>query len=101
MQEKYLPLGSIVLLDGGKKELMITGYCMETPEKPGKTFDYCGCIHPEGVIRSDVICVFDHSQIKEILFIGYNNEKSSNFIKKLQERTKVQKNYIEKLGDEL
>ena len=28
MQEKFLPIGSVVLLKGGTKKVMITGYCM-------------------------------------------------------------------------
>lgn len=87
MEEKYLPLGSVVILGGGKKELMITGYSMETPEKPGKIFDYCGCIFPEGVIRSDLTCVFDHSQIDKIIFTGCKNEKAEKFLNRLKERT--------------
>ena len=87
MEEKYLPLGSVVILGGGKKELMITGYCMETPEKPGKIFDYCGCIFPEGVIRSDLTCVFDHAQIEKIIFTGCKNERAEKFLTRLKERT--------------
>lgn len=83
MKEKFLPLGSVVLLEGGQKELMITGYCMETPDNPGKTYDYSGCIYPEGMISSKLTCVFDHSQIKEIYFSGYSNEKGKEFLDKL------------------
>ena len=35
---------------------------------------YCGCVFPEGVLRSDVTCVFDHEQIKEICFSGFKND---------------------------
>lgn len=80
MEKKILPLGSVVLLNGGTKKVMIIGYCMRTPEKPNKLYDYCGCIFPEGVLRSDVTCVFNHNQIKEICFSGYQNEESNKFI---------------------
>ena len=26
--EKFLPIGTVVLLKGGKRELMVTGYCI-------------------------------------------------------------------------
>lgn len=83
MDKKILPLGSVVLLNGGTKKVMIIGYCMKTPEKPNKIYDYCGCVFPEGVLRSDVTCVFDNEQIKEICFSGYENEETSTFLNKV------------------
>ena len=44
MKKDILPLGSVVLLNGGTKKVMIIGYCMKTPEKPNKMYDYCGCV---------------------------------------------------------
>ena len=35
-EEKFLPLGSVVLLKGGKRKIMITGYCMKTEENKNK-----------------------------------------------------------------
>ena len=52
MNKDLLPLGSIVLLNNGSKKLMITGYLVSTPEYPDHIFDYCGCMYPEGTIRS-------------------------------------------------
>lgn len=87
IQKKYLPLGSVVLLNGGTKKIMVIGYCMRTPEKPNKIFDYCGCVFPEGVLRSDVTCVFDHEQIQEVSFSGCVNEESTAFINRVVELT--------------
>ena len=69
MQEKYLPIGSVVLLKGGKKRLMITGYCMQTQEKPGVIYDYSGCIFPEGLI---------------IDFTGFSDDEGKKFLEKLK-----------------
>ena len=85
MEEKYLPIGSVVLLEGGTKKLMITGYCMETEEQPGVLYDYSGCLYPEGLIRSDVTSIFNHDQIKEIFFKGYNDEEGKEFHETLLE----------------
>ena len=82
MQEKYLPIGSVVLLKGGKKRLMITGYCMQTQEKPGVIYDYSGCIFPEGVIRSDITSVFNHDQIVRIDFTGFSDDEGKKFLEK-------------------
>ena len=54
MKERFLPIGSVVLLKGGKKEVMITSYCIfptniqivdgkaVKPER--KMYEYGGCI---------------------------------------------------------
>ncbi len=88
MLEKYLPVGSIVLLTGGTKRLMITGYCMQTEERPGVIYDYSGCLYPEGVIRSDVTSVFNHDQIERIDFVGFTDEEGKSFTDELNNKLK-------------
>lgn len=80
MKKDILPLGSVVLLNGGTKKVMIIGYCMKTPDNPDKIYDYCGCVFPEGVLRSDITCVFNHEQIKQIYFSGYKNDEANQFL---------------------
>lgn len=92
MKKEILPLGSVVLLNGGTKKVMIIGYCMKTPEKPNKMYDYCGCVFPEGVLRSDVTCVFDHEQIKEVCFSGFKNEEANKFIDRVITLTEQEDN---------
>ncbi|MDD6756950.1 MAG: DUF4176 domain-containing protein [bacterium] len=92
MKKEILPLGSVVLLNGGTKKVMIIGYCMKTPENPNKMYDYCGCVFPEGVLRSDVTCVFDHEQIKEICFSGFKNEEANKFIDRVITLTEQEDN---------
>lgn len=41
--KKYLPIGTVVMLKGGKKRIMITGFCCVNEEKNNKIYDYCGC----------------------------------------------------------
>ena len=83
MENKILPLGSVVLLHNGTKKVMVIGYGMKTPENPDKIYDYCGCVFPEGVLRSDITCVFDKEQIQEIYFAGFQNEESNEFLQKV------------------
>ena len=86
MNFKYLPIGSIVRLSNATRKVMVTGYNMETPNRPGKVYNYSGCIFPEGVLRSDVTIVFDHNQIEEIFFKGYENEEQKSFIEKITKK---------------
>lgn len=80
---KYLPIGSIVLLAGGTKSVMVTGFCVIPNDKPHKMYDYCGYPHPEGCINSNEVCLFNHSQIEKIFFTGYVNEEEENFKREL------------------
>lgn len=92
--EKFLPIGTVVLLKGGKKELMIMGYCImpgdEAYDKKGKVdvsdkvFDYGGCVYPEGMITSNQLFAFNHDQIERVSFVGYqtdNQKELSNMLK--------------------
>ena len=79
MKGKLLPIGSVVLLEGGEKKLMITGFYTITEDSPDKVYDYCGCLYPEGVISSDEIYVFNQSQIAEVFFVGYEDEEGNEF----------------------
>lgn len=84
-KEKFLPIGTVVLLKNGKKELMIISYCMmpngDVYDKFGKVenhdnqvFDYGACLYPEGLITTDQIFAFNHEQIEKICFTGYETE---------------------------
>lgn len=83
MKEKFLPLGSVVLLKNATKRLMITGFYVKADEKDEKTYDYVGCLYPEGVISSKENCVFNHEQIDKIFFIGYSDNEEKRFKEKL------------------
>ena len=86
--EKYLPIGSVVLLENGTKKLMITGFLIKTDSIPDKIFDYSGCLYPEGIISSKANILFNHEQIKQIYAIGYSNEEEKAFKEKLKEENK-------------
>ena len=42
-------MGSVALLEGGQKELAITGHHVVGHNERDKIWDYNGCVHPEGV----------------------------------------------------
>ena len=81
MKEKYLPIGTVVLLKNGEKNLMITSYLIfsagEGDEK--KMFDYGACTFPEGIIESDYAVGFNHDQIDKIIHMGLENEEQKAF----------------------
>ncbi len=92
-EERFLPIGTVVLLKGGRRELMITSYCIvpngEVYDKSGKVdatgkmFDYGACFYPEGMVTSDQLFAFNHEQIDRVCFKGYVTEKQEEISKVL------------------
>ncbi len=96
--EKLLPNGSIVFLKGGNKRLMIYGRKqiitedgMEYIEAKGEEvpeqtmYDYLGVFYPEGYIDEEHTYVFNHSDIIDIIFRGYEDEEEEEFQKVLRQ----------------
>ena len=79
--DKYLPIGSVVLLKGGTKKAMVTGFCSVAEEDTEKMYDYTGCVYPEGFLDFDQICLFDHSQIEKVYHVGYVDDEEREFKK--------------------
>ena len=103
--EKYLPIGTVVLLKGGTKRVMITGYCSATPEDMNKIYDYMGCLFPEGIIDPGQTALFDHAQIGKVYHLGLSDADQKQFISKLKAAVnnpeivkKVREMEIEKLN---
>ena len=82
---KYLTIGSVVLLKGAKKKVMVTGFLSVSPETGEKIFDYSGCPYPEGFLNYNQVCVFNHDQIDKVYFKGYVNEEEIIFKRKLKD----------------
>ena len=94
MKEKYgklLPLGSVVLLEGATKRLLITGFCVVPNDDKTKLYDYSGCLYPEGIISSDQVALFNHDQIKTIYAIGYSDDEEKKFKENLKKELKEQR----------
>lgn len=82
--EKFLPVGTIVLLKDATKRLMITGFCITSVEDR-TMYDYSGCLYPEGIISSDQTALFNHNQIDKIFHLGLVDEEEQNFKSKLKQ----------------
>lgn len=91
-REKYLPIGSVVLLKEAKKRVMVTGFVAQSQETGNKIFDYMGCLYPEGIISSEQNLLFNHEQIDKIFYLGYSDEEWIQVHSKLKEvASKMQK----------
>ena len=87
--EKYLPVGTVVMLKEGKKRIMITGFAGMDGENATKIYDYIACLYPEGVISSNKNILFDHNQIKTIYHLGLSDDEDKDFKSKLVEVVKT------------
>ena len=78
-----LPIGSIVLLKDGEKRLMVAGIMQTDTGRTQKNYDYVGVLNPEGHIGEGFQYLFNHEDINEIIFRGYEDTERSNFLAKL------------------
>lgn len=83
--EKYLPIGTVVMLKEGTKRVMITGFCAIADSKKDKIYDYIGCLYPEGILDSKQNCLFNHEQIAQIYHLGLNDDENIQFMNKLKQ----------------
>lgn len=91
MEEKLnelLPIGSVVLLKNAKKKLMITGvFPIQTEEE--EVYDYIAVIYPEGYIGPRSNYVFNHGDIEEVLFKGYDDEERKGYLDVMKKTMEV------------
>ncbi len=87
IEEKYLPIGTVVMLKGGTKRVMISGFCAieEQNNEKNKMWDYSGCLYPEGFLSSNQTCLFDHDQIEKVYHYGLIDEEEEKFKAQLKE----------------
>ena len=94
MNDKFLPIGTVVILKEGKKPIMIIGYKISSVDNSyilkgtdvisDKVFDYCAVLYPEGLIDSQNFILFDHDFIDKVLFKGFvsnDSNKLNEFLK--------------------
>lgn len=89
MFEKMLPIGSVVLLKNGIRKLMVIGVKPVRPEEPEKIYDYLGVLYPEGYIGGKSCFLFNHSDINDVIFRGYENPERVQFIEFLEKTSKI------------
>lgn len=79
MKEKFLPIGTVVLLKNATKRLMITGYCSLVDANSSRIYDYVGSVFPEGNFAGDDVALFDHDQIEVISHMGLDDDEYKSF----------------------
>lgn len=81
---EYLPLGSVVVLDGGIHKVMIVGRGLMTKMNDDTIFfDYGGVQYPEG-LTGDQMAYFNHDGIAEVIFKGFSDEDDHRAVANIQ-----------------
>ena len=78
-----LPIGSVVLLKDGEQRLMIIGIMQTDAGGSGKDYDYMGVLFPEGHIGEGFQYLFNHEDINEIIFRGFEDAERYEFLERL------------------
>ena len=80
INDKYLPIGTIVTLKNGNHRIMITGFTAMSSESKGEIiYDYVGCPYPEGFTSSGRMLYFYSKDIEKVNHIGYSDSEETGF----------------------
>lgn len=66
----YYPIGTVVILKGGNRPLMIYGR-KQIQINSNLVWDYVGCLYPEGNLGEEYTFFFQNEEIGEVLYLGY------------------------------
>lgn len=78
MYKNLLPIGSVVLLNGGDKKIMICGR-IQAKEGEDKIYDYSACYYPEGIVDPSSMFFFDRDAIEIVYFLGFQDKEELDF----------------------
>lgn len=71
---EFLPLGSIVILHGTVKKLMIIQRAVQVEQNQEKKyFDYGAALYPEGLVENRV-AYFNQPDIAKVIDVGYKDD---------------------------
>lgn len=95
---EYLPIGSVVLLKGAIRKAMIIGIIQSMKETDGqvKEHDYIAVMFPEGFLNTETMFMFNHDQINDVIYRGYENPERKEFLEKLKKNIALAKEIIKK-----
>lgn len=72
MYKDMLPIGSVVLLKGGEKRIMICGR-IQAKKGDSKVYDYSACYYPEGILDPTSMFFFNRDAIEKVFFVGFQD----------------------------
>lgn len=80
---KHYPIGSIIKIKDTDSLFMIAGFLPKLEN--GKTYDYFAVPYPLGLVSFDEYICLDSDIIGEVVFEGYSDDKTVEFLNGLEE----------------
>lgn len=78
MYKDLLPVGSVVLLKGGEKRIMICGR-IQAKAGGNEIYDYSACYYPQGIVDPASMFFFNRDAIDKVFFIGFQDAEELAF----------------------
>ena len=78
MYKNLLPIGSVVLLKGGNKRVMICGR-VQNRAGTNEIYDDSACFFPEGIVNPGNMFFFNRDAIETVFFIGLQDKEELDF----------------------
>ena len=71
--KEFVPIGTIVTVDFVEQAVMIYGRKQQQEDK-NEIWDYVACPYPQGHLSDETNVFFNHDQIQQIIFKGFESE---------------------------
>lgn len=78
MYKNLLPIGSVVLLEGGEKRVMIVSRVIAKAGE-NEIYDYAACYYPEGIVDPNNMFFFNNDAIATVFFVGFQDPEELEF----------------------
>ena len=69
-----LPIGTVALIKGIVQPVMIYGRMQQQVDQEEKVWEYVACPYPQGHISDETNVFFNHDQIQQVIFKGFESE---------------------------
>ena len=77
-EDEFLPIGSVVLLEGGNKRIMICGR-IQAQAGSDIIYDFAACYYPEGIVDPKSMFFFNRDAIETVYFRGYEDQDELDY----------------------
>lgn len=77
-EDEFLPIGSVVLLEGGNKRIMICGR-IQAQAGSDVIYDYSACYYPEGIVDPKSMFFFNRDAIETVYFRGCEDQDELDY----------------------
>lgn len=82
--DKLLPLGSVVIIEGGYRKYVIVARALQVDiHGENVFFDYGACFYPDGVV-GDKVMYFQNTDVKKVIFEGYSDEDDKMMVENIK-----------------